>query len=433
MEPIVQYQSKMTTSFKNFRRQVLFWEYLPLLILVIITLILHFMAINTPATVVGDGYWYVEEAKSILNGQGALHMEHPPLAKLLIAGGIELFGDNPFGWRFFSVIFGTIGIILFYFLCRKTNMSRTATYIATFLLATENLYFVQSSIAMLDIFMVTFVLAGLLLYLHRGYMLSAMAIALAALCKFNGIFIICAILLHWLLVRRDKPLMMLLSVISTGIFFLVFMIPFEYIIWDKLVDPIARVIQIFQITAVNKFTDPPLFISSHPWNWLLPWIGYDYSAPSLQYLAFISWTVQIMIIPAVVYMVYKFFKGNNAAILGVAWFISTYISLVAMTIISNRVTYIFYFLPTIGTICLGIGLAISDFIDKVKTRVVLTGRITFGMKTSYVFIAIYLLLHLAFFLIVNPGTPLGLRQTIAPYLVEKLTPIYETFSKIFGP
>jgi len=38
--------------------------------------------------------------------------EHPQLAKLMIAGGIELLGDNPWGWRIGSVIFGSIAFLV---------------------------------------------------------------------------------------------------------------------------------------------------------------------------------------------------------------------------------------------------------------------------------------------------------------------------------
>src|ERR1700738_725282 len=34
--------------------------------------------------------------------------EHPQLAKLIMAGGIELFGDGPWAWRLGSLIFGSI-------------------------------------------------------------------------------------------------------------------------------------------------------------------------------------------------------------------------------------------------------------------------------------------------------------------------------------
>src|SRR5438874_10612772 len=37
--------------------------------------------------------------------------EHPQLAKLVIAGSIELFGDGPFAWRLGSLVYGTVAIL----------------------------------------------------------------------------------------------------------------------------------------------------------------------------------------------------------------------------------------------------------------------------------------------------------------------------------
>jgi hypothetical protein len=37
--------------------------------------------------------------------------EHPQLVKLIIAGSIELFGDDPFAWRVGSLIAGTLAIL----------------------------------------------------------------------------------------------------------------------------------------------------------------------------------------------------------------------------------------------------------------------------------------------------------------------------------
>ena len=49
--------------------------------------------------------------------------EHPQLAKLIMAGGIKLFGDNPWGWRIGSVIFGLIAIVAMYTLVRAAGGS----------------------------------------------------------------------------------------------------------------------------------------------------------------------------------------------------------------------------------------------------------------------------------------------------------------------
>ena len=47
--------------------------------------------------------------------------EHPQLAKLIIAGAIELFGDGPFAWRLGSLVFGTLAILGMFALVRAAG------------------------------------------------------------------------------------------------------------------------------------------------------------------------------------------------------------------------------------------------------------------------------------------------------------------------
>lgn len=108
------------------------------------------------------------------------------------------FDDNLWGWRVFPILFGTITIVLFYFLCRRFNMSPTASNIATFLLAFENMTFVQSSMAMLDVFYLTFMMAAFLLYACRSYITSGVAIGLSGLAKLNGLLALPVVGIHWI-------------------------------------------------------------------------------------------------------------------------------------------------------------------------------------------------------------------------------------------
>jgi dolichyl-phosphate-mannose--protein O-mannosyl transferase len=124
-----------------------------------------------------DERHYVTEANSIIHDQKLLHPEHPSLGKLIISAGIRVLGDNAFGWRFFSVLFGTASIILFYLVCQKLTSRRYVPLLATFLFAFENSVFVQAGVAMLDVFLVTFMLAAFLLYLHHRYISSGVALA----------------------------------------------------------------------------------------------------------------------------------------------------------------------------------------------------------------------------------------------------------------
>ena len=76
---------------------------------------------------------------------------------------IYIFTDTAFDWRFFSIIMGTLSIIIFYFICRKSGFSGNAATIATFLFALDDLVFVHSGLALLDVYMVNFMLAAVLI------------------------------------------------------------------------------------------------------------------------------------------------------------------------------------------------------------------------------------------------------------------------------
>ncbi|MDP6142228.1 MAG: glycosyltransferase family 39 protein, partial [Dehalococcoidales bacterium] len=140
------------------------WEYAGLLMIVLVTLGLHFSVIMTPDEPFGDEQHYIPDARLIIDGEGTQRPEHPPVGKLLLVTGIQLFGDNPLGWRFFSVTLGTIGIIFFYLICRRLNLPKRIAFLATFLIAFENLSFVQAGIAMLDVYSLVFALIAFWLY-----------------------------------------------------------------------------------------------------------------------------------------------------------------------------------------------------------------------------------------------------------------------------
>ncbi|MBP7774490.1 phospholipid carrier-dependent glycosyltransferase [Candidatus Woesebacteria bacterium] len=91
---------------------------------------------------------------------------HPPLAKYAQAVSILMFGENTFGWRFSSVIFGVISIALLYLLIQKLTGSINIALLAAFLASLDGLLLVQSRIAMNDIHVTAAILGTLLMYTH---------------------------------------------------------------------------------------------------------------------------------------------------------------------------------------------------------------------------------------------------------------------------
>ena len=101
--------------------------------------------LNQPSGYIFDEVYYAINANSLLSSaveldeQGqAEFVVHPPFGKWLIAIGIRLFGNEEFGWRFASVIFGTLSILLIYLmvllLLQNQNSLNLASYLYILLL-----------------------------------------------------------------------------------------------------------------------------------------------------------------------------------------------------------------------------------------------------------------------------------------------------------
>ncbi len=117
--------------------------------------------ITIPSAPYFDEVHYVPAARAVLALEWARNIEHPPLAKQIIALGIAVFGDTPFGWRFMSVVFGTLALFAAMRGMWFASQTRAASLLTGLFVATNFLLFVHSRIAMLDVFMVAFLmLAG---------------------------------------------------------------------------------------------------------------------------------------------------------------------------------------------------------------------------------------------------------------------------------
>lgn len=86
---------------------------------------------------------------------------HPPLGKLLIGSGELMFGLNSMGWRFASLVFGTLLVFFTIRLARRLSRSTLVGALAGVLLTFDGLAFVMSRIALLDVFQATFAVAGI--------------------------------------------------------------------------------------------------------------------------------------------------------------------------------------------------------------------------------------------------------------------------------
>ncbi len=105
-----------------------------------------------------DEIYHARTAWEHLNGVWPYEISHPPLGKLLMALGIELFGMTPFGWRFMGTLMGVLMLPLMYAFLRRLFGSGLAPLLGSLVLATDFMHFTQTRIATIDSYAVFFIL-----------------------------------------------------------------------------------------------------------------------------------------------------------------------------------------------------------------------------------------------------------------------------------
>ena len=117
-----------------------------------------------------DEIYHARTAYEHLHGQVPYETTHPPLGKLMMAGGISLFGMTPFGWRFAGTLIGVLMLPALYLLALELTKKRKVAMLSMLAFSLDLMHFTQTRIATIDSFPVFFILLSYLFmvrYLHH--------------------------------------------------------------------------------------------------------------------------------------------------------------------------------------------------------------------------------------------------------------------------
>ena len=157
-------------------------------VLVILAAVLFLFRLGAPPQLNFDESHYVPAARALLALESDTNREHPPLAKLAIAAGIAMFGDEPFGWRVMSAVAG-VGLIFSVFaLAYGLFRCVAAASMAAGLALVNQLVFIQARIAMMEVFWAAFVMTGLALLVHAAQPTRTRTGVIATLALCGGAF-----------------------------------------------------------------------------------------------------------------------------------------------------------------------------------------------------------------------------------------------------
>jgi dolichyl-phosphate-mannose-protein mannosyltransferase len=296
------------------------------------------------------------------SGGTAYGWTHPPLAKLIAATGIKIFGDNEFGWRIANALIGVGIIYLVYWIGRQLLRSESGGLTAAFLASLDGLLLVQSRINMNDIVATFFILVVFAAFLKKNLYWLGVSLGLLLATKWTGLYAIAffGIILGLQNGPRSWPkLFLALIVVPLTIYILSYT---QYFLlggsWANFLELQNQMWQYnVHLTATHTYQSPW-------WSWPLDlrpvWYFVDYSKPD--FIANIYALGNPLLfwlgIPAVIYTAAKA-KGLTRLLilLGCFGFWLPWAR-------APRIMFIYHYLPSVPFLCLALAFTLSDLNKK---------------------------------------------------------------------
>lgn len=117
--------------------------------------------LERPGKLSFDEVHYVPAARVLIDLESPTNTEHPLMGKVMIAAGMLLFGDTPWGWRIMGTLAGTATVLgvfaILQLLFRRTHAAAFGAVMA----AINQTLLIQARTAMLDVYMGAFLTLGI--------------------------------------------------------------------------------------------------------------------------------------------------------------------------------------------------------------------------------------------------------------------------------
>lgn len=371
-------------------------------VVVLVAAVIRLWGLPSPPEMYFDEQYYVFDAGVYLGGgigqpigdPPAVKIDeegtwvHPPLGKWIMALlGVGPLGMRSIGWRLPSALFGITGAALLYLLALRLWGSVWWAGLASVLLALDGLHIVQSRIAMLDIFLTTFVTAGILfLVLDRQRMeagprgrwpraerafgspyrlWAGVFLGAAVATKWSGAFALtlAAILTaSWILLGADRSHRSRAASVGTIISSFVVAPLAVYLVaygsffvqhGPAVHDFLTLQLRMLQFHEHYTKVNPR---SSLPWTWPLllhpiRYFGTDAGESVRRIVALgnpVLWWGFLLVLPVAVVTAIRRPDWRDAVVFG------GYVSMVVPWVAVGRPQYLFYLLPAVPFMCLGV-------------------------------------------------------------------------------
>ena len=346
--------------------------------------------------------------------------EHPQLAKLVMAAGVELIGNRPLGWRAGSVLAGTLALLLLFALVRAAGGGPWSALGASALMAADNLALVHGRIATLDIYALAFALGAALAYVRGRPVLAGAVLGVGLCTKLVSSYLLFVFgfleLGRWLLRRRNAEAApartatgtLAACIAVTGVSYLATLgllglavAPYDPGARKDVGGPIAHTRHMLDTATSLTLRHGPTGAASYPWEWLTGRGEVDFlriieprlvsgrvvsqrttvafrgaanpflllvALPALFMAAWVAWT-----------------RGTETDLLATAWFVGTFLPFCAQSLFEHRVMYIHYLLLVMPAIYLAAARLFSPRTVPAAATVGFAAAVAIGLVQLYPF------------------------------------------------
>jgi dolichyl-phosphate-mannose--protein O-mannosyl transferase len=352
-----------------------------------------------PGALIFDEAYYVNAARIILGwsvdpsapyagAQVGLdpNTEHPPLGKLLMALSMTVLGDNGLGWRLPSLIAGMTAIGGVYLIVRSAGESAWLGILAVSFFAFDNLSLVHSRIGTLDMMALAPILLGGWLALRERWALAGVLMAVGVLIKLTALYGFLALLIlltlkvgsawwhdrqiDWKSLRQAAVLIVAFSAVAIGGLWLLDM---QVTTFATPLEHLRRMVEyggnLREPTSTGGICTA---ITSAPWQWPFNECQINYlrvdvnvstgndvtsNVPSIDFRGALNPLLAGAIpLAAICTCWFAWRTGNLLARWAVAWAAASYLPYLALAILTDRVMYIYYFLPVVPAVAVAIAI-----------------------------------------------------------------------------